>query len=273
LPPNSKGGDHIGNIPPLEVPQQNVGMEMQHRQRFSEHFGGSASMGGGDTSATATASEVSQLARSLQADEMASLNDDHMRRIGVTSQRYKRKFYTQQQAVDAFGEEARLQGGWPIDGFPDRDIKLDRMISVVTGSSRRNNDSVATKLLQDSYALMLQDPTVSPEELIETRRRLNESNGIYGIDYEASMRHVLEQKAMEATGMGQGAPGGAPGQPQMGPGAGEQRPSEQTEPSISAQQQGMANAASGGGRAGRGGSQVRSQLRRGRKQEEASAYA
>ncbi len=264
MPDNTKGSDHIGNIEPLEVPAQNVGMEAYHRGRFQEHYGGSAMMGGGDLSETATASEVSQLARSLQADEMGALNDDHMRRIGIAATRYHRHFATPAEVADDFGPEALQPDGWPAR-FAERDKLMDNGISVVPGSSRRNNSTVETKLLQETYALTMQDPTVAPEERIELRRRLNESNGIYGIDYEASLQFALEQQAMQMLGIGGTEDEmGAEGEP-TGPGATSGRRSEaESGGSPEGQRQGIAN--QGGGRTGRGEGNMRSQMRRGRKE-------
>lgn len=256
IPDGTTAGDHLSPAEPVEVPAQNVAMESLHRMLFEMHFGGQAMIGGGDHSETATASEVAQLARSTQADEIMSLCDDHMRRVAIEAAKYFMEFYPQQKVAEVYGDDALQPGGWPLDGFAERDIAYVNKISVIPGTSRRNNSAIEVKALQETYALMLQDPTVPPEELVEVRRRLCEANAIYGIDYDASMHYVMEQKMAAAAAGGGVGPQGAPGMQ----GGAMPRLSESSGSSAEDAQQGLTNAATGAGRLGPGPTTMRGQL-------------
>lgn len=260
-----KGEDVIGNIPPVEIPNQNAAMESYHRARVQEQFGGQASFGGGDVSNTATASEVGTQARNLLSDDSMAQVDDHMRLVGVSFTRYSRTFYDLQKVVEIFGPDAALPGGWPAR-FAHRDIVMDRGISVVPGSSRRNDSAIESKQYQElilTETPLLQAGIVPPDHIVELVRRAEESVGIFGMDYEAMMEHMLQQQAMQAMGGGgMGMGGDGPDSETMGA---EARMSESTEPSIASQAQGIANV--GGGRTGPGA--TRSDMKKQRQQREA----
>jgi hypothetical protein len=117
------------------------------------------------------------------------------------------------------------------------DVQLMTGVSVVPGSSRRNNTAIEAKQLQDLYVAVAPDPMISPPFKVELLRRFAEANGIYGLDYDGLLQFQAGMLAMgDPSGGGEGGPEGTE----------EPEPSEQEEPSRAGQQQGKNNV--GGGR-------------------------
>jgi len=247
LPEGMKPADVIFQIPPVAIPEQSIFMENSERDFIQKLTGlGSAKLGGGDSSKTATASALISESSGTLADDTAAVLDDFMRRVACHCVRLARKGYDQQRVFEICGEEALLPGGWPMDGFADRDIVMDRGVSIIPNSSRRNTSDVQTKLTLDTLAVVapLTGTVVPPEVTLELVRRLAESNGIHGIDWESAKQAMVEMAVMSA--------GGDPAaEQQMGappdPGI-----SEAEDPSVSGMQQASANV--GGGRIATGAS-------------------
>lgn len=243
LAPGMKISDVMHQIPPCAVPDQNMTLEAYHRRMIEQFSGmGSAKLGGGDTSRTATASAIIGESVTTLSEDLAAVVDDWMARTGKTMLRLARRFYTQARVAELVGEDALKS--WPME-WADRDIANDRGVIVVPGSSRRNNSSVEQKLLQDVYALVSQDPTTPVPMKMELLQRLLESMGIFGIDYsgaqEAALLAKLQEQIMAQAQMQPPEAGGpAP------------RRSEASEPSRAGQAQGVANV--GGGRLSTGAS-------------------
>lgn len=248
LPPDADVSKVIQQLPPVGVPEQNVAVEGMNRRMIEIGSGqGSARLGGGDYSKTATASAIAGESSSTLNEDTAAMVDDHCRRWGTYQLRLMRQFYSRARVAEIAGPEA-LQS-WP-EQFSQRDILMDRGVEVIPGSSRRNTTAVETKLLQDSLAMILPlVGTVIPQHVaLEMVRRLIESNGVYGIDWQGAETGMLQMMMAQAeAGMGGAAGGGG------GPEGASPRRAEMSEPSASGMMGGMANV--GGGRVPTGASE------------------
>ena len=236
LAPGMKVSDVIQQIPPAEVPAQNLQQLLYHERKIEQYSGlGSSKLAGGDFSRTATASALIGESVATMSEDLASVVDDVLGRLGRFAERLNRKFLSRYQVSEIVGDEAL--DAWP-DTWAQRDIVNDRGILVIPGSSRRNNNAVEQQLLQGAYGLVAADPLLPPAFRMEVLRRVLESMGLFGFDYEGVDQAMVEQEVL-ARLTGGGAEG--PGAP---PGASGGR--ESSEPSRAAMLQGMANV--GGGR-------------------------
>ena len=127
-----------------------------------------------------------------------------------------------------------------------RDILMDRGVTVIPGSSRRNDSAIEAKNLQEAFMAVapLTGTLVPPELTTELLRRYMEANGVYGLDYEGMMQYQTQQAMLQ----GKDPMSGGAGDPEEQPGAepGADRSSENTEPSEASRAQSAANV--GGGR-------------------------
>ena len=246
-----KLSDMMQQVPPAEVPAQNVMMEGWHGQRIQQFTGlGEAAMTGGDTSRTATASAVVGQAVSGLSDARRASVDAALNLAGRYILRLERRFYTPDRVAsivgeDALGTDPNSPPTWPYE-WAIRDIVNDRGVKVIPGSSARNDTAVEGKLLLDTYGAVAADPTIPVTFKMELLRRALEGRGVYGLDYDGVMEQVLEQKivAMMQAQMGAGptgAPGGASGSQPPGGGPPAPRPSEASDPSEAGQAQGIQN--------------------------------
>lgn len=231
-PGQMKAADVISTGVAGEVPQQNI----QAAQRLSRMIEvvtglGSAKLGGGDFSRTATASDVSADARDSLAEDFRAVLDNISSNLAKKSLRLMRAFYTPARVYEIVGDQALLPGAWPKNGFAYRDIVADRGVTVVPGSSARNNSAIQAKQLQDMYVAVAPDPMIAPQFKIELLRRFAEAVGVFGLDYDSLIQFQAQMAGQAPTGE-QGA---------EEPGA-----SEMEEPSRAGMIQGQNNV--GGGR-------------------------
>ncbi len=277
LPPDSDMKKVMASLTPAEVPEQNVGVEQMHRQMAEQILGLGAqreqSSVGSKTATEATI--IGNAANSLAEDGGAGW-DDFQSRVLRKVARHFRGCYSQRQVVDLVGEIALRPDGWPAVGFADADAGDDRNISVVPGSSRRNESAVLTKMLGEGINTFIVSPLAMtmPATTAELFRRYFESMGQYGLGFdqvgEVATLDMQMQAAQAAAGgvpgdpnaaptappgsaqpgVPPGAPGAAPpqrpGVPPARPGAAPPRPTEATKPGVTGQNNGMANV--GGGR-------------------------
>lgn len=202
---------------------------------------GSANLGGGDFSKTATATDVVNDAVSVLVEDMASVVDMVSATTGKIAVRYMRALDSQETVRQEVGDDALLPGGWPIYGFARQDIVNDHAVEVVPGSSRRNNSALRSKQLLEGIQLWAAQPIAqaAPEITLELNRRYFDSIGEFGLDWDGALSAFVQQTLSGAsdpnaetteTASGSGAP----------------RPSEMSEPSRSGMMQGQHNV--GGGR-------------------------
>lgn len=210
LPPGAKIDQIIMQIPPVAIPEQNFAMASIHRRLIEICSGqGSAKLGGGDFSKTATASAIAGESSNTLTEDMAAQVDEHCRRWGVMQIRLMRQFYPLGKVQEIVGVEAAAPGGWPVR-FAQRDILADRGVEVIPGSSRRNTTPVETKLLQDTAALVLPltGTIIPPEFSLDVLRRLLEANGVHGLDWDGALQGMLQMQMAAA--------GGDPNDPEAG---------------------------------------------------------
>lgn len=237
-------------------PKPGAVMQSERNHRWFEILSGfgSVNLGGGDHANTATASDLVNEAGSALMDDMASEVDHISTVIGRYFTRYTRALDSQETVRQEVGNDAIQPGGWPATGFAKDDIRNDRGVGVVPGSSRRNTSSIRTKQIQEGLAMFLQSPLAmtSPDIAINLFEKYFQSVDIYDIDWQgatdAMAQAQLSQVAAQELGndpnaaLGQAPqppkPGGGPPQPNQGVGP----------PNREGQQQGRQNAAGGGGR-------------------------
>lgn len=265
LPPDFDMKKVMASVTPAEIPAQNVGVEQTHRAMAEQMHGlGSAREGGGDQSKTATASVIiGQSANSLAEDGAAGFDDFQSRTLRKVV-RLQRGCYSLRQVQDIVGEIALRPGGWPVEGFADADVRDDRAVSVVPGSTRRNESSIKAKMLQEYTTMFMASPLamVMPKTLAELFRRGAEAIGEYGLGFDelGEVATLEQQLAEQQAAMGMGGdpnadvpPGEAGAGAQGGAGASAPRPSEATDPSAAGQHGAAMNV--GGGRLPTGASQ------------------
>lgn len=264
VPPDmlDPGKHAMGQVEPCEVPAQNVMFVAGEKKWIETVTGlGSAKLLAGDRSDTATEAAIGADASSTISNDMTSMSDNFFREVFVKSNRFHRAFYSQGRVAEIYGPEALEPGGWPAF-FADRDILMDRGISVMPGSSRRNESQVRAKLIGESIAIKAPfvGTVIAPEVMLDLFKAHDEALGLYGIvDYEGSKDYAM-QMAMENAGMlGNGEDGAeqptqtaSGAQPGGAPPAGG-RPSEMTSPDRAGQIGGVNNV--GGGRVATGAGQ------------------
>ncbi len=192
--------DYLAQVLPAEVPRQNFVIQMAHREMRQKLLGlGSARVGGGDDSKTATASVITSASVNSLAEDSAGGWDDFQSRILRKATRYIRCAYSQRQVYEIVGQDALEPDGWPVEGFSDRDVMNDRNVSIVPGSSRRNDSDIKTKMLAEIIGLFQTSPLapMMPEQLTALYERLCDSAGQYGLNWDTALRKMLEEQAMQ----------------------------------------------------------------------------
>lgn len=247
LKDGQKIADVIQQLPALEPPAGSINQAERNHRWFEILSGhGSAQLGGGDFSRTATASDVVSESTSTLMEDMAAVVDQVSTQVGKVALRYMRACDDQEIVRQELGNDAIQPGGWPQFGFADQDIVDDRGVGVVQGSSRRNDSAIVTKQIESGLALFLQSPLamIATDVDIELFRRYFESIGQFGIDWDSLQAAALGQQAQALLGdpEGPGGPQGVGGP--MGPPQGAGATGEP--PTRSGMAQGMNNV--GGGR-------------------------
>lgn len=244
-------------VPPTEIPAQNVAVLADQRSRIHELSGlGMTKMGGGDQANTATASAlISEAASALSEDNASQVDDWHAYNAKVIV-RLQRATFPKDKVVEVCGDEAMT--AWP-ESWADRDIVNDRNVAVVPGSSRRRNTAIDVKFMSDNVIAMGSDPAFQGPTgaglRLEIWRRIMEDMGLGGLDWEAVQQEQAAMAALQQqmTAMAGGAAGGGAPPEEGSPEEAAARPAEQTEGEPSSAAGGVANI--GGGRVPTGASQ------------------
>ncbi len=261
LPPNR---DDIRKVmaeaPTVQLQDQTLAVRADVRGRIAQSSGlGSQRTLSGDKAGSATEAAITSGAADAISEDQASVLDDASAYDGKMIVRLTRKCKTKAQVVEVVGPEAEK---WYPETWADRDIVNDRNVYPVPGSSRRRSTDIQSKLTTEFIVGIAALPALQTPQgqslILEASRRVADDMGLAGLDWdavdEAQKAMALLQQQMAMAGAGQ-QPGGESGEKK---GEGEKkkpkgkRPSEQTEPSVAAQQQGMANV--GGGRVATGAS-------------------
>lgn len=217
--------DVIMDLQPAQVPAQNLLMEDRSMSRAEQLSGfGSAPLGGGERSKTATAAVIVNESNSVSVADAQSIWDNVQTRILRRVLRIIRCFYDRQLIAELVGEDVLEPGKYP-DKWTRREILNDKGATVVAGSTRGQDDNVRGSLLAELYAVLRDDPILAavPTTMIQILQRVFDSFGLYGIDLSGVKRMAEVQAALMLAGGagGAGAPQGAqgaPGSPQVGQG-------------------------------------------------------
>jgi hypothetical protein len=231
---------HPGPI--AEIPAQNMAVLADARRGVDRRSGlGTAKMGGGESSPTATGAALGSEASSSISDDRASTVDEWSEGVARAFVRLTRRFTPKSHVVTVCGPDA-------IEAWPDRwglvDVADDIGVEIIPGSSRRMNTSVDQKQLMDGIMAFESSVTLLPGPAksmmtIEMFRRYFEDGGITGLDWNS-----LEQEVVMAQAMQQEMQGGMPEEEGAGGGG---VPEEDQEPSEANDiEQGVQNV--GGGR-------------------------
>lgn len=230
----------IQQLDPPAIPEFLFALRRVQESGIERQTGGSAQLGGGDTSKTATASATVQESSSNISEDLASVMDNFLSRIGRGMVRVMRR-YPESKVSEIYGEGA--VGVWPK--WSERAICRDRGVSVVPGSSRRKNLAVEQKLLTDLYVAVQSNPNIGVEVGVELFRRVLDASGVFNVDL-SGMQEMMQRQEIEGLmpGGGSGAEGGAA--PPSGKDRASRRSKARGSGAPSDQRGGLANA--GGGR-------------------------
>lgn len=245
LQPGMKVSDLMFQIPPAAIPDQNLAMEALHRRMIEQLAGpGSAKLSGGDFAKTATASAIIGESTTNLSEDMSSVVDNWMGDVGDRLLRIVRLLYTKARVGEMVGQDGLRYWPWM---WAERDIVNSRGVSVVSGSSRRNNSAVEQKLLSEVYGMVAPDPEFPATFKMELMSRLLDGMGLQGFDLDGLTENAIKQRLMQQMmAQMQAAP------PQAPPSGAKPRPRESSEPSQAGMMQGLANV--GGGRVATGAS-------------------
>lgn len=239
--------DVIEQLPTAEIKPESLAVEAASAARMRQLSGfGNQKLGGGDQADSATEAAIIAASSDAISEDRGAMVDRASEYDVQLMVRLQRATYPKDLVVEMVGPDA-LQW-WP-DVWSDRDIKNDRSASVVTGSSKRRNTQIDTKLMMDYVVGMAALPQFAGPAgsriIVEMSRRIVEDNGISGLDWE-ELEAETQMLAMAQQAGGMGAPGGTM------PGDDEGGSAEETgdEPSQAAMQQGNQNV--GGGRVATG---------------------
>lgn len=261
LPPNKDDIRKVmADAPTVQIQEQTLAIRADVRGRIAQSSGlGSQRTLSGDKAGSATEAAITSGAADAISEDQASILDDASAYDFKMIVRLTRKCMTKAQVVEVVGPDAEK---WYPETWADRDIVNDRNVYVVPGSSRRRSTDVQSKLTTDFIIGMAALPAFQTPEgqslILEAARRVADDMGLAGLDWDAvdnaqKMAAMFQQQMAMA---GAGAPEGENGAPASNgkskPPKNRQRPAEQTEPSVAAQEQGMMN--TGGGRVATGAS-------------------
>lgn len=264
LPPGADMSKMIAQVAPAEISQQNFAVIGDHRNVSAQQSGlGGTREQAQVQSKTATEALIMGNASSALADDSGGGCDDFQARILAKVARLQGGCYTQRQVVDIVGEIALRPGGWPAQGLADDDVRNDRGVSVVPGSSQRNSSAVVTAAIKEMTTSFQASPLamVMPKTLAELYERWARSLGQYGLGFDqvgevATLEQQMAEQAAMAQAQAGGDPNAEPGVSEGAPGAGPTggagaapRPAEAAGGATPAGQGGgMMNRAGGGGR-------------------------
>lgn len=198
--PTSDINKMIQQLDPPVIPEFLFALRAQHERGIERQTGGSAQLGGGDFSKTATASAVVQETGSNISEDLASVLDDFLSRVGRAMVRVMRR-YPVAKVAEIAGEE--VIKFWPTK-WTTREIVRDRGVSVVPGSSRRKNVAVEQKLLTDLYVAVQGNPNIGAEVGVELFRRVLDASGVHGVDL-GGMEEMMKMADIDQM-MGAGGP-------------------------------------------------------------------
>lgn len=227
--------DVIMDLPPVPVPPQNLLIEDRHVHRAEQLSGfGSAPLGGGEQSKTATAATIVSESNSVSVEDAQAVWDNTLTQILRRVLRLMRAFYDRQLVAELVGEDALEL--YPLK-WTKREIVQDKNARVVQGSSRRRDSAVEANTLATLYTgVIMPDPLfqAQPAAKIEILQRLLDSFGLFGVDLSGIKRMAEIQAALQVATMAAGAGAGPPGSPQDASGGaggpngqpGAKRPSE-----------------------------------------------
>lgn len=279
--------DCFAQVPAVEIPEQNLLLKADLIHGIERRSGlGAQKLGGGEMASTATGAALGADAATAISEDRGALIDEWQTGIACDFVRLTRALTPKSQIVEVCGDEAIE--AWPdpqpgtIRSFSTIDACNDIAVSVVPGSSRRENTSVDQKQLLDLVTALAADPALQGPEAVKLRlsiyRAHADEGGVSGLDWgaveqEVSMMGMLPPPGQEgepegdegaegAAPGGPGSPGGPPGGPGVLPGPGSRRgppgasgggsSSKKPPTSVNDIQQGVANV--GGGRVGTGAS-------------------
>lgn len=186
--------DIIKNLPLPTLPPELLLMEDRHRRAIEQYSGlGSARAGGGDFSRTATASAIISESSSSLSEDLVSVIDDFLSRIGRGVLRIMRRYYTPALVGELIGESAIM--AWP-SVWTRRDIIHDKNAIVVPGSTKRKNTAVDQKMLIEFYGLAQSDPNIDPFVKAQLVKRICDAAGLFGLNFEGMDKNVLMQTVL-----------------------------------------------------------------------------
>lgn len=241
--------DVIDQLPAAEIKAESLAVEAKSERRMQQLSGfGNQKLGGGDKADSATEAAIIAGAADAISEDRAAMLDRASENDVRMIVRLQRATYPKDRVIETVGPEAAQS--WP-DTWSDRDIVNDRAATIVTGSSKRRNTQIDTKLMMDFMPQLASLPQFQGPAgagiIVEAAQRIFEDNGLSGFDWEAVK---MESQAMAMlTAQGGAPPGETPPADSEGGSANETG----NEASQAAMQQGMSNV--GGGRMPTGASQ------------------
>lgn len=277
--PSKKIADMFGQMPPVEIPVQNMTIRDTMIHGIERISGlGVAKLGGGEQSPTATGAALGADASNAISEDRGALIDHWLERCGRTIVRLTRLFVPKSKIVAVCGVEAIE--AWP-EPWAVEDVRDDIGVTIIPGSSRRHNTNLDQKQILDGITAFSSDPqmtalTSAGKLKVQMYQMFFEDSGITGLDWkavedelaaQAMMQQMMMQSGLGGTG-GPGGPqdaaGGAGGDPQgqggpepsgapgNAPGPSNSSPRSAGAPQANDLEQGVANV--GGGRVATGAS-------------------
>ena len=236
-----KVSDMIQDIPSPKIENNLLQIRALLVRAIEQYSGlGSAKLAGGDFAKTATASAIIGESVATLTEDLNSVIDNVMSRVGKKALRIIRLFYDTPKVAEIAGEVAAK--AWPKFGWAPRDIVMDRGANMVPGSTKRKNIAVEQKLLTELYSILAQDPILPPNARVDLLKRLLDAVGIFGLDITGADRQAMEERLAQEQAQQAARSEQGPDPAQRT----ERRATSGSEPSRAAIEQGNANP--GGGR-------------------------
>lgn len=245
--------DMFNQAPGCEIPEQNMAVLMDARRGVDKRSGlGTSKMGGGEQASTATGAALGAEASTSISDDRAATVDEWIEQTARSVVRLTRRFTPKSAVVRVCGPEAAQV--YP-DVYSVAQVANDEGVTIIPGSSRRQNTAIDQKQLLDGITAFSADPLMQGPSAaslkIEMYRRYFDDGGVSGLDWsaveqEAKMLAMLQQAQM--MGAGGEAEGSAEDEGEdMAEGEGPPGPDDEGRSGdINDQLQGVANV--GGGR-------------------------
>ena len=187
--------DIIQDVPLPRIDTSLMQIRQMYVRGIEQYSGlGSAKLAGGDSAKTATASAIIGESVATLTEDLNSVLDNMLSRVGKKALRMMRLMYDTPKVEEIVGQ-METDNAWPTE-WSVRDIIMDRGVKMVPGSTQRKNAAVEQKLMVELYSLVSQDPAIPPAVRVELLRRVFDAAGVYGLDVAGMEQKIMEQELM-----------------------------------------------------------------------------